>query len=499
MSQSADGRPERHRLDFAVDAFAVACSVLVFALYAWYAAAVVAYPWDWEPDEGFALDAARRLWEAPSTLYPSQVVPFPWTYTPLLPVLLAPLVRWAEAPLGAARLLACVWTAAIAFYVYRLASRKAPPTLALIAAALALAPFDLTHWHVMARVDGLMTALWLAAGVVLLPPSLRRGAARLSWTRALGGALLLVASVLAKPTAAFHGFPLVAGWLLVDGASARRLLLAVSTAGLAALIGLQLATSGGFLSAMSLWLRHPRQPGQSLTIVMLFVGSAGLLLLFALLPWLLLRRREAAAPWDGAWLLVAGGLAIVPALAKAGAWWNYLLPLLCASAVLGIRGWGAYRRVGALAGAALALGLSLTQAFPLPSALDRATADAFYGYVRERGRPLLALRPDYAYFLVRQPIEVDGASFYHLVAAGVPGTERIREGVENGRYRLIVAVPAYWPGGDYEGALQRRYRLVGVCQLGFSYGITRFALLVPRDDPSVFAPPAGTRCQALTP
>ena len=39
--------------------------VLVFARGA---AALLAYPWDWAPDEGLALDYARRVLDAPATL-----------------------------------------------------------------------------------------------------------------------------------------------------------------------------------------------------------------------------------------------------------------------------------------------------------------------------------------------------------------------------------------------------------------------------------------------
>jgi hypothetical protein len=489
----------RQALDTAIDTFAVACSLTVLLLYAFHASALIAYPWDWSPDEGLTLDYARRLWEAPRTLYARQVVPYPLFYNPLMPVLLAPLVQLTAAPLAGARLLALTCTAALTFCTYRLASPETRRPLALVAAALALAPFDLSFWHLLVRVDGLMTALWLAAAAVLLPSTLARGSAHLAWPRVLLGGSLLVASVLAKPTAVVHGLPLVAGWFLVDFSSARRLLLAVGAMGLAALAALQVATSGGYLWVMGLWLTHPKQPGLLTGTVGLFLDRTVLVLLFALVASFLVWRRDRAALRDGALLLVVGGLLIVPTLAKGGAMWNYLLPLLSATIILGARWWArANPRLGSLVGGALALGLALTREFALPTPLDRATSDAFYAYVQERGQPLLATRPEYTYFLVGQPVEMEGSGFNYLVAAGAPGITTLRQRVEARHYRLIVLMPGYWPQRDgFPEALERGYRLVGACSLRYFYGLEPFLLLVPRDDPTRFAPPPETRCRSL--
>ena len=146
----------------------LAASLVVLGLYAAHVLVLVRYPFDWSPDEGLSLDYARRLLEAPATLYARSVTPFPSAYGPLLPAVLAPVVWLAGEPLAPARLLALGWTALGALAVFLLVRPVASPALALASCALALAPFDLTFWHVLVRVDGLMVALWLLAAVPLL-------------------------------------------------------------------------------------------------------------------------------------------------------------------------------------------------------------------------------------------------------------------------------------------------------------------------------------------
>lgn len=482
----------------AVRGLAALASLVVLLACARSAAALLAYPWDWSPDEGLVLDFARRLVEAPATLYGRALVPSPSGYTPLVPLLVAPVVWAADSPLFGARLLALGWAALAAAAVFILARRRSGVVLGLVAVALALAPRDFSVWFVLVRFDGLMIALWLAAACALMPSRLEKGADALSRARLWTGALLLLASVLAKPTAAIHGAPLVLGWFLVDRASAWRLTAVVAAGGLGALGALQLVTGGGFLWTAPLWAVHPRNDRLFALLLSMFVSAHAAVLLFTAVAVAWAWKRGARPFRDGAWLLVLGGLAILPALAKSGAWTNYLLPFYCGIIVLACRLWPQAPPVALLAPATLALAL-LARPAPVPTAADAETSAAFYGFVRERGAPILALRPDYAYFVVGQPVEAEGSGFTYLVAARVPGTELLLHRVRGRHYRLIVTLPYFWPNDrDYEGALTDGYTIAGTCALGFASGRAEFVLLLPKGDAATFGPHPGARCRSFT-
>jgi hypothetical protein len=480
-------------------ALAIIAALVVLGACARSAAVLLAYPWDWSPDEGLVLDYARRLVEAPRTLYGRELIPSPSGYTPLLPLLLAPLVWTSEEPLLGARVVALAWTAAAALGLFVLVRRRSGPALGLVAIALALAPRDFSIWFLLVRYDGLMIALWLGAAALLMPSRLEPGADRLSTAHLWAGAALLLASVLAKPTAVIHGAPLVVGWFLVDRRSAWRLTGAMLAGGVAALAALQLATDGGFLWIQRMWGIHPPHPGLFGYLAWQFVMAHGALLALVVVAIVSAWRRREHPFRDGAWLLVFGGLAILPTLGKGGAWANYLLPLYCALVVLACRLWPATPAMSVLVPAALGLAL-LARPFPLPTSADAATSAAFYSFVRERGQPLLATRPEYAYFVVRQPVEAEGSGLTYLVAARVPGTEVLLERVRRRHYRLIVALPYFWPNDrDFEVALAEGYEIAGTCTLAFFSGRSEFVLLLPRGGTARFAPPPATRCRSFDP
>jgi hypothetical protein len=494
-------------------AVAVAFSLLVVLSYSVKAWGLITYRWDWSPDEGLALDYGRRLLHAPETLYPHSVVPFPVAYTPLLPALLAPIVAWSRQPLFWSRLLALGWTAAIVAGLYVLARRTARPVPALAWAVLILVPYSLSFWFMLVRVDGLMVALWLWAVVLLLPARLAAGADRLSTARCLGGAALLLGAVLAKPTAVVHGLPVVLGWFLVDRKSALRLTLVLGGAGLLTLGLLQLATGGGFLWVMGLWKWHERSFEQGYRFFTAFFRESALALGLAVVGWALRRARGAASDLlrDPTWLLVVGGLLIVPSMTKVGAGWNYLLPFWCAAIVFGVRGWSSdearigpltLQTAGAVAAGIVALYLAAAKPFPLPEPADEVTSTVFYdfvqGYGHTVGRPILATRPDYAYFLLGQPVEIEGSSYLYLDRARLPGTEKVEERLLRKEYGLVIRLPFYVPNGErLAEALKAGYRDVGACWLRHFYGSLGFVMSVPRESPLVFEPPPGTRCYSV--
>lgn len=477
-------------------------SVLALGIYAFDAVSLAIYPWDWSPDEGLFLEYARRFLQDPAALYPHSIIPYPASHGPLLPVVLAPIVALFAEPIRPARVMAIAWTAVIAFAVYLLVRRKGPWPLALAGSALVLSPLDITVWFMLLRVDGLMTALWLLGAVVVLPERLERGADRLSWPRAALGALLLLAAVLVKLSAVAHGIPLVLGWFLVDVRSALRLGALLGGGGAAAFLGLHLATGGGFLRAMDVWKVNPIQPHLIGLHGSIFFEASWMIFVLAACS-LLAATRAGGRPFrDGAFLLVAGGLAIVPSMARLGAWWNYLLPLHCATVVLSGRALGGAigpaARVGLALTALLALAMAASRNFPLPSSEDERTARAFYDFVgesvRHEGKPILAVRPEYAYYVAGQKIEAEGGSFHEVWAARVPGIEVIEKRLDAMDYGLVVGLPL---PGDLDAALHRRYRIAGRCELRFFYGPTGFTLHVPRDSSLRFDPPPGSRCRAF--
>jgi 4-amino-4-deoxy-L-arabinose transferase-like glycosyltransferase len=512
MTTSAGSAVANPRLRRLLGVLVGATAALVVLLYLDGALALVAYRWDWSPDEGLYLDQARRLLRSPASLYPAGVVPMPAGYGPGLPLLLAPVVALFDNPLPPARLLACGWTALIVVAAYRLIRRRTPALLASIAASLLLAPFYMSLWYMLVRPDGPMLAFWLWAAVLLLPEQLEAGADRLTLARTLGGAALLLAATLTKPTALLCGAPLVVGWGLVDRRSAQ-LLVSVMLAGGLTLLGLlQVVTDGRFLRVMGWYRSRDELPGLLLGNLWFFVQALAPILGF-LMAVLLLALWSRRRPFrDSALLLVAGGLALVPVLSKFGAMPNHLLPLLCGIVILagrwcgtggnGSRPWIADPLVPGLAAALAAAAMLQAHGYlPRPSRVAAATAAAFYhaveARVRERGKPILVLRPEYAYFVADQPVEAEGSGFHFLLRARAPGTGQVLSGVEAGRYRSVIVTPAVLPAQEeLARAIERHYRVIGGCQLSYFYGPASVLILVPRGEAARFEPPPGVRCFA---
>ncbi len=478
----------------------------VLALFLRGALALVSYPFDWSPDEGLQLDWGRRALHGLLGLYGRSTVPYPAVYGPGLPLLLAPLASGGAAMLQWARLLALAWTALASLAVFLLVRPAAGALAGLVAVALSLAPLDYSFWLMLVRPDGPMLALWLLAAVPLLPSRLARGADALDARRTALGTALLLAAMLTKPTVVIHAAPLVLGWLLVDRRSALRLVLALAGGGLALLLLLQWLTAGGFLWLLRAWVVQEKIPGLTAIILKHAAASLWPLAVFAAAALAMAAWRGAAWMREPALLLGAGAVAIVPFLEKHGASWNYLLPLVPALSVLALRAWAlaiptdagtSGRPLALAAGAVLALGVAATHEFPTPSALDERTARAFYAFVvehtRQSGGPILATRPELAYFLVGQPVEMEGASFAPLARQKVPGPELVLERLRERRYTLLVVLHPLPEGGFAEAAAQG-YVHAGGCNLSFYFATTPVHLFTRRDLPLYLRPPADTRC-----
>jgi hypothetical protein len=428
-------------------------------------------------------------------------------YTPLLAVVLAPVVGFTETPLPWARALMAAFVAVGLGAIVRLVARRGGWTAGAAAAALALAPFDLTFWHLLVRVDGPMIAAWLVCALWLVPERLARGSDRLERGRLVLGAAALLAAIAFKPTALILAAPMVGAWFLVDRASAWRLAGLLAAVGLVLAGALQVATDGGFAWSLGLYRHHPRFGRQVGVLVTMFLRSAWPLVVAAGagFVWASWRRR---APWrDGAIVLLAGGLLLTPALAKAGAYWSYLLPLVGALAVAAGRWLGPGERgssrllsscLGHLSIAAVALALAATRPFPLPDRQDEATAEYFYAYVREVASegPVFAARPDYAYFVAGQPVVVAIADLAPLLMARVPGVVPVLEGLASRRYALVILSRWAIPRSRLIDDGLRGYAPVGECRLGSYLGPLPYRLLVQPGIDRPFAPPPDVDCRA---
>ncbi|MCM2255309.1 MAG: hypothetical protein NDJ94_06515 [Vicinamibacteria bacterium] len=154
---------------------------------------------------------------------------------------------------------------------------------------------------------------------------------------------------------------------------------------------------------------------------------------------------------------------------------------------------------GALAALAILISLALHPG-NYPTRRDEATARTFYDYVlahsRDAGRPLLAITPDWPYFLAGQAAVTQGAAFPYLAEANLPGMDGVLRDVQAGRYGAIVTVPDFWPWQErWRAALRERYTMVGACRLGYYYGdFYLYLIFVPQGDDTGFAPPPGTSC-----
>jgi hypothetical protein len=483
----------------------VGLALLALGLYIKDALALVAYPFDWDPGEGLVVDAALRLRaHGLRSLYPTgDVVPTPFTYGPLLPALLA-LVPGDDVLLTAGRGLGLAFALAAAGAVYALVRKQAARSVALAFAALSLAPANRTYWLALVRVDAAMIACWMWAGVFLLPQRLARGSERLPWPRATAGALFLVLAVLAKPVAVVIGAPLLLAWLVVDLRSAARAALVTALLGGVAFAALELATSGGFWRTLAFQALAETIAGQTSRLVRgSLVTHAGMIALTAVGVAMAAARRDGSVR-DGTWMLWLAGPLVVPMLAKAGAIFNYLLPWATGQAALAGRLCGpvpppssAFGRklpgslLGATVAAVLALSLMLG-GFPLPTAVDRRTAESFYGFIAVRGGPLFAVHPDLAYVYAREPVLVEMAMFPVFYRHRLPGARQVFERLDRQEFRTVVENLDRWTHGG------KGYATIGACELGFHYGRARLLLMVPLPEaPSVdFRPLPGSRCLA---
>ena len=104
------------------------------------------------------------------------------------------------------------------------------------------------------------------------------------------------------------------------------------------------------------------------------------------------------------------------------------------------------------------------------------------------------MRPELAYFVVGQPVEMEGSTFVRLARHNVAGSERLLQGLRDGRYTLLVGLHPLPDTGGYLEAAERNYVHAGGCNLSFYFATAAVHLFTRRDLPLYFTPPADTRC-----
>ena len=114
-------------------------------------------------------------------------------------------------------------------------------------------------------------------------------------------------------------------------------------------------------------------------------------------------------------------------------------------------------------------------------------------HTRRSGGPILAMRPELAYFVVGQPVEMEGSTFVRLALHNVAGSELLLQRLREGRYTLLVELHALPDTGGYLEAKERNYVHAGGCNLSYYFATAPVHLFTRRDLPLYFTPPADTR------
>jgi len=382
-------------------------------------AARLTYPADLEWMEGGQLYHAHRLLHGDPVYGGPDQGFVPFGYGPVHAGALAAVGRVTGLDYWSGRLLSVVAIVVVAVVLYRQVVRHTGSgplgiTLGLLATGTIAAGFPVTGgWFDLVRADSLAIAVPVGAAALAAEPE--RLGERRRWVTL---ALLLAASVLTKQSNLF-----LVAWiglfvLVVDRRAARRIGLLAVGATVAALVGLQVASGGWFLTWFGLMAHHGLQPGRLPWALEDLGGFAPYLALVPMLVVVGFRRgwlTHRTVLWAGM-LAAAAPTALVPFL-KIGGHPNNLLPIVAlagpATVLLvvdvgrGMAGAGGstaravpmVKGLGLVGGAALLLGLWYPASSYVPSAARRDAADRLNalmadldGGVLVPGSPFLPVR-----------------------------------------------------------------------------------------------------------
>lgn len=461
--------------------------------YLLHAGALLAFPFEIDPGEGFDVNGAVVILQG-GELY-GDATRFPFfalNYPPLYPLLIAPLVAILGPAISVGRVLSVAagfgTAAAIGMAVGFPRAAVFPSILAGLAFLTSAYVFHVTP---LARVTALMLFLGVA-GLLCLERGTEARPTRPGWLAA--GLALLIAGIYTKPVgldAAAAGLAYLVvrrpgGWAWAVGGS-----VAVTLALHALLDG---TSAGRYTRAVFISNAYAWDLSQLLAYLRNFLETHWPLLLLGLAGlWAHLLSR-----WLSVWVvyLLAGGVTAVTA-GRWGAGESYFLPIVIASCILGGRAlaWGLARdsrgyTMGVAALGAFALTGS-TGPWPLhqlvpdwdrgfqahalggePTSADRSAGAEVAGFVSAADGPVLS---EAAGFVLSAGGQVAGNPMLvrGLHARELYDTRPLVAALEGGAFKGVILL-GHWYPDEVLQAIGRRYEQVGrVGVAGASYQLFR--------------------------
>jgi hypothetical protein len=419
-------------------------------------ATLLAYPYEWDEDEGYHVYFAQCLLHG-QPIYGdiNQVPMLPQTYPPVHAAVLSLFVRILGPTLVAGRFVSLLAIAGLAALVAATVRQETGRwSLALLAAALVVGSPYITVWGPLCRVDSLMLFL-VFAGLLVVRQYPR-------WRAALvPGFLLLLLACYTKQQAVFL---IPAAFVHIWQHNRRTALISVAafaTAGIAALVMLQLWSHGDF------WRNAVTAQATDFRVGLIIQNARDFLALHGLVlagatGWVVYQiHHRRLDVWS---LFALTTVALIVLSGKVGAAFNYCLPSIAATTVCAVlaldRLWRSFPSDWPAATAAQVMLLVLFlqglifwfQPVREPTAADRLAGDTILSLVRRaNGDPLVERRAMFSVLAGRRP----QADFCLLYFIHHPDLERAKAAWPPGSYR-----PRWNPGALVQAVREKRFPLI---------------------------------------
>ena len=470
-------KPSLRRRLFLAASF-VPCVLLLglyLAFFLGHAAALAAFPYDWDQGEGYDAWSAWLLDRGQLPYSHNDVFPYySSNYPPLWSYLASLPMAWFGPGLGPPRLLSTLAALLAAVVIGLAARRRASSNLAgLLATGFFLGSPYVYNSTPLARVNGL-TLLFACLAVSLFETPTNR--------RLALGTLALLAALFTKQTAFDAAAACLLYALLLRPRAASMAAAATGVFGAAGLLLLLAATRGAFWTNTVAGNANPFDVGQLLLYLWNFFEIHGFLLALAVAEAaLVLRRPRLLSPW----VLYFGASALVAlGVGKWGAGESYFLPLIASTCVLaaafvarlvrrlasGVRQAGLLGSRPVEAAAALAMGAALfgqgllmahgplvtdepwlqnrgVQAAMLgtsPGGADRAAGDQVVEIMLRSEGPVLSEAPSFAVAAGR-PVVANATHLRNLHDAGLWDPSALVAELEQRRYDVVVLNANLYP------------------------------------------------------